>query len=150
MFKNPEELKSIPTLLWEKQCEYKVVYSDKNIVSYKIGKYGYNGGAHGWHNTEVGTLKNGRNMKLADLPSEVPALWRQAVAAHFGAESFEKYIKSPNLYAVPEITENFYLDDKGIHFIYNPYEIACYAAGTIDIFVPLKLDQVVSAGKRSR
>ena len=31
---------------------------------------------------------------------------------------------------------NFYLDDKGIHFIYDPYEIDCYAAGTIDIFVP--------------
>ena len=36
--------------------------------------------------------------------------------------------------------ENFYIDKKGIHFIYDPYEIACYASGTIDIIVPYKVD----------
>lgn len=51
------------------------------------------------------------------------------------------------------MTENFYLDDCGIHFIYNPYEIDCYAAGTIDIFVPWKSKRIPllpagSGGKR--
>ena len=37
------------------------------------------------------------------------------------------------------MTENFYIDENGIHFIYDPYEIASFAAGTIDIFVPYKI-----------
>ena len=40
---------------------------------------------------------------------------------------------------MPKMTENFYLDDKGIHFIYSPYETDTCAAGIIDIFVPCKL-----------
>jgi hypothetical protein len=40
----------------------------------------------------------------------------------------------------PQITENFYLDDKGVHFIYQPYEIAPFATGTVDIFVPGKYE----------
>ena len=38
------------------------------------------------------------------------------------------------------MTENFYIDEKGIHFVYEPYEIHCYAAGIIDILVPYKVN----------
>ena len=31
--------------------------------------------------------------------------------------------------------ENFYFDDQAIHFIYNQYEIACYADGIIEAIV---------------
>ena len=36
----------------------------------------------------------------------------------------------------PQLTENFYFDDQAIHFIYNQYEIACYADGIIEAIVP--------------
>ena len=29
-----------------------------------------------------------------------------------------------------KVTENFYVNKDGIGFVYNPYEIACYANGT--------------------
>ena len=56
---------------------------------------------------------------------------------HFKAADFESYMKTDPTFT-PRITENFYLDGKGIHFIYDPYEIDCFGAGTIDIFVPYK------------
>ena len=34
----------------------------------------------------------------------------------------------------------YQLDNKSIHFIYQPYEIAPFATGTIDIFVPGKFE----------
>ena len=30
-------------------------------------------------------------------------------------------------------TENFQIDDRGITFFYNPYEIGCYALGGIEV-----------------
>ena len=35
-------------------------------------------------------------------------------------------------------TENFYLTDTGICWVYNPYEIACYATGQTSIEIPFK------------
>ena len=34
--------------------------------------------------------------------------------------------------------ENFYITGKGIGFVYHPYEIASYAMGEIELFIPLK------------
>jgi len=71
--------------------------------------------------------------------------FRRALESHKDFEAVKLYIDSPlhNLkYVVDkevQMTENFYIDEKGIHFIYNPYEIACFAAHTIDIFVPYKI-----------
>lgn len=35
-------------------------------------------------------------------------------------------------------TENFYLTDTGICWVYNPYETACYATGQTSIEIPFK------------
>ena len=34
------------------------------------------------------------------------------------------------------VTENFFVDDESIHWIYNPYEIAPYALGAIEVSIP--------------
>ena len=71
--------------------------------------------------------------------------FHRALESHKDFEAVKLYIDSPlhNLkYVVDkevQMTENFYIDEKGIHFIYDPYEIASFAAGTIDIFVPYKI-----------
>jgi len=32
--------------------------------------------------------------------------------------------------------KNFYFNDKGLAFMYNPYEVASYAQGQIVVFIP--------------
>ena len=88
--------------------------------------------------TKVGTVRNGKILKLADLPENIKTLWQQALKSHPEFKTIKEYSDFSG--EVPEITENFYLDDKGVHFIYQPYEIAPFATGTIDIFVPCKFE----------
>ena len=58
--KNPEELKNSSLMHWESSSEYKIIYADKNIVSFRCESYSYTGGAHGMPDTKVGTIKNGK------------------------------------------------------------------------------------------
>ena len=134
---DPAELAVMPTMNWESKCNYKILCANKKFASFKIESWSYTGGAHGMTVTKVGTVRNGKVLKLADLPGDITALWKKAVAKHFKAADFESYMKTDPTFT-PRITENFYLDGKGIHFIYDPYEIDCFGAGTIDIFVPYK------------
>ena len=114
------------------------MYEANCFVSYRYTKFDYTGGAHSITYTKVGTLYLGKRLHLADLPEldKIEKLFHRAVKSH-------KYFDSINAYnggKEVKMTENFYIDAKGIHFIYDPYEINCYAAGTIDIFVPYKVD----------
>ena len=88
--------------------------------------------------TKVGTVRNGKLLKLSDLPANIETLWQHALNSHPEIKTIKEYANF--LSEAPQITENFYLDDKGVHFIYQPYEIAPFATGTIDIFVPGKFE----------
>ena len=44
-------------------------------------------------------------------------------------------------------TDNFYITGEGIGFFYNQYDIAPYASGSIDVFIPFReLKDVLVAG----
>ena len=140
-WENKAELSIVPTMHWYSSSECRILCSSEKFVSFKITTETYTGGAHGSTTTKVGTVKNGKVLKLSDLPKNIKPAWEDAVAGHFKAKNFAEYMKTKPAFE-PYMTENFYLDKTGIHFIYNPYELDCYAAGTIDIFVPMstKLD----------
>ena len=139
-----EKLAEHPWFNWKNKGSCNVVYSSKHYVSFKIHEWSYTGGAHGRTQTTFCTLKGVKRLKLADLyrlpreKKQLENLWKAAIARHF-KKTFEERLKEAGEVFKPLMTENFYLDDKGIHFIYDPYDIDCYAAGTIDIFVPWKM-----------
>ena len=136
-WKNPEELAKMESLNWKSESECKIVYSCKDFASFKIFSWSYSGGAHGMPDTHVGTVRNGRILTLADLPENINLLWKKALKSHPCFKTIKKYCDFAE--KKPQMTDNFYLDDKGVHFIYQPYEIAPFSTGTIDIFVPCKL-----------
>lgn len=135
----PAELSKCAVMRWSCSSDCQIVYSSKNFVSYVITYQEYTGGAHNNYKTRVGTLMKGKQLRLKNLPLNITTLWEQAIAKHFKAKSYNDYLNSKP-YSKPFITENFYLDAKGIHFIYDPYEIDSFAAGTIDIFVPIRFE----------
>ena len=59
---------------------------------------------------------------LAALESEL----RKAVVAKIGEENIQSPVKP---------IENFYIAADGWHFVYNQYEIACYAIGAVEVVV---------------
>ena len=138
-YKNTEKLKNNSAMHWESSSDYQIIFANKQMVSFRCESYSYTGGAHGMPDTKVGTIKNGKLLQLADLPDldKIKKLWQQALKSHRQYSEIKKY--SGFIGAEPQLTENFYLDDKGIHFIYMPYEIAPFASGTIEILIAVNL-----------
>lgn len=122
---------------FEYQRKYEVVFADKKHVSFRAKEYAYAGGAHGGTTVTVGTFdrSNGRILKLKDVVSadRLPALTkalRAAVVAKLGGED--------RLQAEVRPHDNFFIAKDGLHFVYNEYQVACYAAGTIEVVVDPK------------
>ena len=135
---NPKELAAMKTMHWESKSDYKIVYASETLVSFRIVYWSYTGGAHGMSHTQVGTVRNGKVLQLADLPGNIEKLWQQALNSHPEIKTIKEYLEF--IGEKPKITENFYLDKDGIHFIYQPYEIAPFAVGIVDVFVPGKYE----------
>ena len=117
---------------WDKSSKYEIICRDADKVSYRATEYQYTGGAHGSTLVQVGTVdrKTGRKYKLADIVPES----RRGELLRKVREDIA--IRHYAFFDEPQLTENFYFDDQTIHFIYNQYEIACYADGIIEAIVP--------------
>ena len=139
---NPDDAMSRPDWLvhpcsatdWEFHREYRVPYADRQYLSFFCSDYSYTGGAHGSTQIVAGTIDraSGRILKLSDVPAFANREVLQkklydAVVAKIGKDALQNEVK-PH--------DNFYLDDDGWHFVFNEYEVACYAAGAIEVVIP--------------
>ena len=113
-----------------------------NLASYH---YSYYGGAHGMYGTsyKVISLETNKKLELSDLLNQE--------GIDILGELLEKYFRIQNkLKPTDPLQEgglfennlapnnNFYLTAMGIGFAYMPYEIASYARGEVEVFIPLK------------
>ncbi|MDR1096174.1 MAG: RsiV family protein [Spirochaetaceae bacterium] len=117
---------------------------EKYAVIKRVLDY-YSGGAHGMTETffSVFDRSAARFVTLADIADEarLTAL-REAVAGAL-RERFELRADEPLTAAgffegEFALTENFFLSEEGIGFHWNPYELAPYSFGAIEVVVPLK------------
>lgn len=117
--------------------EYKIVYADRDYLSFYTKEYSYLGGAHGNTVIRVGTIQRstGKIVKLRDL---VPDEQMVTLSEMLRMEVVKKIGGQENLQGEVKPTDNFYLDKDGLHFVYNEFEIACYAAGSIEVCVNIK------------
>lgn len=110
------------------------------LLTYTIVRESYTGGAHGMQTVEHHTYSTagGYELTLADLLDErqiagLTEAIRRKLCAQYGAADDEGLAALgifPD-YIAP--TENFRLDDEGLLLHYNPYEIACYAFGPVEV-----------------
>ena len=131
---------------WDESSKYEIICRDADTLSYRATEYQHTGGAHGYTSVRVGTVdrKTGRKYKLADIVpesrhGELLLKVREDIAIRrYGAKSYAEWRarKEIAFFDEPRLTENFYFDDQAIHFIYNQYEVACYADGIIEAIVP--------------
>ncbi|MGC9366612.1 MAG: RsiV family protein [bacterium] len=123
---------------WFDQRTLTVSYNANYLLSLGIHFFSFLGGAHPSHGTRYlnFNLESGDSLILQNI---------------FNAEGFAELNelgekKFRELHSIPPDTNindfgfwfdqdsfylnhNFYFDSAGMHFLYNPYEIACYAAG---------------------
>lgn len=131
---------------WEFDYTLATVYNRDSLLCYELSTSEYTGGAHGMYSDFYYTidLSNWHRVVLDDIFR--PESLDQVNHALLG-----QLLKSMNLAAPDSLlelgffdteniaaTENFYLTDKGICWVFNPYEIACYATGQVHIEVPFK------------
>lgn len=134
--RTPDALRS-PIHAHEYKTDCCIVYADADYLSYRVEAFEYTGGAHGMTTVTVGTLdrKTGCKLTVAELLS------RTNLSAHqdaIKASIIQRLGGAENLLAPLTLTDNCYLAEDGLHFVYNPLEIACYAAGLIEVTIPYK------------
>lgn len=120
---------------WERNASYKVVYADAKCLSFRAEEYEYNGGAHGNKKITVGTLDRatGKLLKAADL---IPERRRAEVLSELYKGVVKQIGGKDQLQGKVRLIDNCYVAEDGIHFVFNEYEVACYAAGAIEVVVP--------------
>lgn len=131
---------------WEFEYTFSPVYNRNDFFCYALSTSEYTGGAHGMYSDLYYTidLSDWHRIVLNDIfqPESTDQINRVLM---------NELLKSLNLSTPDSLlelgffdteniaaTNNFYLTDDSICWVYNPYEIACYATGQVNIKVPFK------------
>ena len=131
-----KEVKETPSFGISHSMWTDFIAQKEKLATFAISFYDYEGGAHGIEGNRyftidlttrhILTLNDLFNEK--DLPKVKTLLWEQYNNSNkeyepvIGADSFN-------------LSNNIYLDSRGVHFIYDVYEIAPYAAGEKDLLL---------------
>lgn len=128
---------------WELLNFMHIVQNSSSILAFYTEQYAFTGGAHGLQNRKytVVSLTTGKVVLLKDLFREnyseklTEILTRKARKTYHVPDN--KTMIDAGFFVdqiVP--TDNFYLTRNGIGFFYNQYDIAPYANGAADLFLP--------------
>lgn len=120
--------------------ESKIVYNNNNLLFLEVESYVYSGGAHGLGNKQYlhFNMRKGSSFGLNEVfyDGARPAISKMLQEKCETLQNSEDYMLFEE--AAPEINENFYFDEENLYFVYNPYEIAPYAAGYVTLSLPIK------------
>jgi hypothetical protein len=121
-----------------------ITYNKFDIISYCVTINYYTGRAHGGSGclNHVTDLKSGEKTKEEDLfiddyQKPLAKVIVQTLLYDYKATD-EEALEEMGFFNVKEIfpNNNFYIDDEGITYTYNEYEIAPYSMGQIDVKIP--------------
>ena len=120
-----------------------IVYNRNDVLSFVVYKDCYYGGAHGSHQyiNRVVDLKTGQQIMendifVDDYPDDLANIIVNGIASANQVEVTE--LENIGFFNVKEIypNKNFYVDETGITYTFNEYEIAAYVVGPVSITIP--------------
>jgi len=121
-----------------------LIFNKSDYLSYSIQSVFYSGGAHPGHSFTNHTidLRKGELIHEQDIFKEnytepLTKIIIKELAKKYGVKDVVKLGEETSI-NVDDIrpNDNFYIDDKGITYTFNEYEIAAYAVGKIDVTIP--------------
>lgn len=134
-----------PSWYWHQlQKSNEILFEDENILSYSVQHSDYTGGAHGSLNVLYYTIDLNEIKTITEESIFKPNYFK-FLTAQIVEKLMEKYkLDTPDklieegFFDINEIApnNNFWINDKGVHYIYNQYEIAPYSMGPIDVTIP--------------
>ena len=120
-----------------------IVYNRNDILSFVVYKDCYYGGAHGSHQyiNRVIDLNTGQQITendifVDDYSDDLANIIVNRIAAANQVEVAE--LENIGFFNVSEIypNKNFYIDETGITYTYNEYDIAAYVVGSVFVKIP--------------
>ena len=121
-----------------------VVYNKNNLLSYTVSVEYYTGGAQGGqgHNNHVIDLKTNYKLDEDDIftenyHDELANIIVDAIASD-NSLSDPSELENMGFFNIKEIypNNNFYIDEDGITYTFNEYEIAANFVGKVDVSIP--------------
>jgi hypothetical protein len=118
-----------------------VVYPELLVISHD--SYIYSGGAHGENQKTYFVLDTKLLSRTAltdilnpDASEEVQKQINSALLAKYGGASGASLTSIGFFTDTAEISENFFVSREGLGFCWNPYKIAPYSMGVIEVVLP--------------
>lgn len=121
-----------------------IAYNKNDILSYTVNFENYTGGAHGAHayNNHVINLKTDDIIKEEDIfienyEDDLAQILIDRIAKQNNVDN-PKELENVGFFSVDEIfpNGNFLVDDYGITYTFNEYEIAAYVVGATNVHLP--------------
>ena len=128
---------------WQLETKADTVHSSAKALTVKVETYAYTGGAHPNSSLSFYTFdrKTGRVLTLNDMVEDTTALLslleqtfrqQQKIGPKASLEE-EGYFLRDGQFFLPA---NVGTTSNGLLFYYNPYEIAAYAVGPVEVMIP--------------
>ncbi len=124
----------------------KATLVDDHTLSYTVDRAEDSGGAHVMEETHASNydLRTGAKLTLDDVftaegKAALAETIRAAILRQKGLATWEELVTRDCFNPATNVaaTDNFILSATDITFVYNPYDIACYAAGATRVTLPL-------------
>lgn len=121
-----------------------LTYNKNNILCYTVSFENYTGGAHGAHtynnyvlSTETGKLITEEDIFVDSYQEKLAQTLVDQIAKQNNLTD-AKELENIGFFSVDEIfpNGNFSIDDSGITYSFNEYEIAAYVVGVINVHIP--------------
>ena len=121
-----------------------IAYNKNDILSYTVNFENYTGGAHGAHSftNHVIDMKTGNLIKEDDIfiegfQEDLAQILIDRIAKQNTVEN-PKELENIGFFSIDEIFPNgkFLIDDNGITYTFNEYEIAAYVVGATNVHLP--------------
>ena len=133
------------TIGWEVKGKSEISYQNKKIINIKIEYYLFTGGAHGYFGMKslFFDIQTGKELTQEDLLTDNKEF--TLFAEKKFREKFQinenRHINSKGFMFendVFHLPNNIFFTETGILLVYNSYEIASYADGIQDVFIPFE------------
>lgn len=130
---------------WEAKIDGKIIFEDEMLLTIQMDSYIFTGGAHGHQAKRFLNFDKKRGSELENWQ----LFQNRSDFQEFAEQQFRKQEAIPAEASINDtglmferdhfyLPENIGFTNKGIKLLYNPYEVASYAEGPIELTLPYK------------
>jgi len=119
-------------------------YNKNGLLCYTVSFDGYTGGAHGAHSHMLYTIdiRSGEEITEEEIfvnnyQERLANVLVNKIAKKYDLDNV-KELENIGFFNIEEIypNDNFIVDDSGITYMFNEYEIAAYVVSNIEVYIP--------------